>query len=311
MREPVIASYGAGTNSTAMLIEMARRGEPVDAILFADTGGERPQTYQFIEEFSAWLVANGCPPITIVRHVRRDGTFQSLEDECLSKGTLPSVAFGFKKCSGKFKLEPQDKWTNHWDPAKRAWRKRDRVWKVIGFGIDEMRRAEKGNQYQSDQWFQRYNTGENIGCIAMSLVGLHRFPANGLTTWDALEKWATNQLRNSARRIREAVRFAKRYPLIEYGMGREECVNVIRSTGLSLPGKSACWFCPSSTKPQILALPIPLQRRSLVMEDNAMPNLTSCKGLGRRFSWRSVIEGADATPDPTTEMPCECTDGDD
>jgi len=43
---PIMVSYGAGTNSTAMLVEMVRRGEHVDVITFADTGGERQETYR-------------------------------------------------------------------------------------------------------------------------------------------------------------------------------------------------------------------------------------------------------------------------
>lgn len=311
MNEPIVASYGGGTNSTAMLIEMVRRGEHFDAVLFSDTGGERPRTYQFLREFSEWLVAHDCPPITVVRHMMRDGTFQSLEDECLTKGTLPSIAFGFKKCSGKFKLEPQDKWTNHWDLARGAWRKRDRVWKLIGFGIDERRRADKGNEYQSEGWHGRYRAGEEIRDIAISVVGEHRVPRERSASWDQMLVWANNQLRNSARRVREAVRFRKRYPLIEYEMGREECVETIRSEGLTLPGKSACFYCPSNTKDEIIALSKPLQRRALRMEANALPNLTNVKGLGRRFAWADFLAGADvAQSEADTTMPCDCTDGD-
>ena len=40
-----VVSYGAGTNSTAMVCEMVRRGEAVCSGGFADTGGERPETY--------------------------------------------------------------------------------------------------------------------------------------------------------------------------------------------------------------------------------------------------------------------------
>lgn len=71
-RQPVLVSYGAGTNSTAMLIEIVRLGQPVDGILFADTGGERPETYEYVEMFSAWLVARGYPRIEIVQHLTRD-----------------------------------------------------------------------------------------------------------------------------------------------------------------------------------------------------------------------------------------------
>ena len=39
-----IVSYGAGVNSTAMLVGMFEKGVPVDLILFADPGSEQPYT---------------------------------------------------------------------------------------------------------------------------------------------------------------------------------------------------------------------------------------------------------------------------
>lgn len=41
LRPPVIAAWGAGRNSTAMLIELIERGETIDVVLFADTRSER------------------------------------------------------------------------------------------------------------------------------------------------------------------------------------------------------------------------------------------------------------------------------
>lgn len=41
---PLVVAYGLGVNSTAMLVEFARRGIRPDLILFADTGGEKPET---------------------------------------------------------------------------------------------------------------------------------------------------------------------------------------------------------------------------------------------------------------------------
>jgi hypothetical protein len=296
--EPVLVSYGAGTNSTAMLIEMVARGERIDAILFADTGGERPETYAFLALFSAWLSDQGYPAITVVRHLLRDGTFQSLEDECLSKAILPSIAYGFKKCAGKFKLEPQTKWTNAWPAARSAWIRRARVIKLIGFGVDERGRAEKGNAYQDDAWYRRYVDGESIPNIARSEVA---------------EPGDRNQLRNLSRRITEACRYRKRYPLIEFGMGRDECVETIARAGLPPPGKSACFFCSSSKLHEIRALTIPLRNRAIALEDTARPGLTAIKGLGRSFAWRDVLEDRQtALPfPPSTELPCECSDGDD
>lgn len=45
-------SFGGGTNSTAMIIGMYLHKIPIDLILFADTGGEQPHTYEFIETFN-------------------------------------------------------------------------------------------------------------------------------------------------------------------------------------------------------------------------------------------------------------------
>ncbi len=66
MTWPLVVSFGGGTNSAAMLIEMARRKVRPDLIMFADTGGEKPHTYQHVLDFSEWLVGHGMPAITAV-----------------------------------------------------------------------------------------------------------------------------------------------------------------------------------------------------------------------------------------------------
>ena len=54
-RPPVIAAWGAGVDSTAMIVELATRGEPIDMVLFADPGAEKSATYAFIPVFRAWM----------------------------------------------------------------------------------------------------------------------------------------------------------------------------------------------------------------------------------------------------------------
>jgi hypothetical protein len=110
-----------------------------------------------------------------------------------------------------------------------------------------------------------------------------------------------------------------RYPLFEWGWGRDECVEAIARAGLPQPGKSACFFCPSSKKHEIiqLAKDYPaLARRALEMERRALAGegqaaATTSKGLGRGFAWADVL----AHKIPLTEvgMPdvdCGCYDGD-
>lgn len=50
-----IVSYGAGVNSTAMLVGMFEKGVPVDLILFADPGSEQPYTYEYLPIMDGWL----------------------------------------------------------------------------------------------------------------------------------------------------------------------------------------------------------------------------------------------------------------
>ena len=246
---PIMVSYGAGTNSTAMLIEMVRRGEHVDVITFADTGGERQETYDYLLMFSAWLVERGYPEII---RVVKGGKAETLEENCLRMNMLPSVAYGFKSCSLKFKVEPQEKFANNWEPAKQAWAAGEKVIKCIGYDAGEPQRAK----FDEDKKY----------------------------------KW--------------------RYPLIEWGMGRDECIEAIRAAGLPLPGKSACFFCPNSKPREILDLPEELKLRAIALEENA--ELTSISGLGRRWRWADLIrsdrEQLDLFRQPQ-DIPCGCYDG--
>jgi hypothetical protein len=134
---PVVVSFGGGTNSAAMLIEMVRRGVKPDLIMFADTGGELPETYAFVAAFSAWLKANGMPELVTVR-----STGKTLEQDCLDRKALPSVAYGFKTCSQRWKTQPQDKYLNNWPPAKFTWARGGKVVKLIGYDAGESHRIK-------------------------------------------------------------------------------------------------------------------------------------------------------------------------
>jgi 3'-phosphoadenosine 5'-phosphosulfate sulfotransferase (PAPS reductase)/FAD synthetase len=106
---PLVVAYGLGVNSTAMLVEFAARGVRPDLILFADTGGEKPETYAYLRIIRPFLAKSGFPEVTVVRYRPRRAAYHTLEGQCLHTGTLPSLAYGGKSCSVKFKVTPQDK----------------------------------------------------------------------------------------------------------------------------------------------------------------------------------------------------------
>lgn len=107
---PVIVCYGGGVDSTAMLIKLHQHGIVPRFIGFADVGGEKPETYEYVELMSRWCESVGFPAITICRHQTLDSTpYSDLEGNNVSNETLPSLAFGMKSCSIKWKQNPQDK----------------------------------------------------------------------------------------------------------------------------------------------------------------------------------------------------------
>lgn len=234
-----IVSYGAGTNSTALLIGLFEKNERPDAILFADTGGERPSTYHHLDAVSKWCVSVGFPEITVLK-----ATGKSLEQDCLDRKALPSIAYGFKTCSQRWKKQPQDKWMNN-------------------------------NEGFRD---------------AIKLLGI-----------DAGEQHRVKDFPNT------------RYPLVEWDWDRDDCVEAIKRAGLEQPGKSACFFCPSSKPKEIFLLKKECPElfiRAIEMEQNA--ELTSIKGLGRNYSWKELVDFQERQIDmfkSSQEIPCECFDG--
>lgn len=138
MQQNFIASYGAGTNSTAMLIGWVEKNLPLTAVVFADTGAETPETYSFIKVFSAWLKSNGYPEIVVVKN---DGMHGTLENECLTNGRLPSATFGYSSCSDKYKIRPFRKW------LKRSGI--ENVTVLLGFDAGESYRKDKAMKYTS------------------------------------------------------------------------------------------------------------------------------------------------------------------
>ena len=138
-----IVSYGGGANSTALLIGLHQHRIPVDLILFADTGGEHPHTYAYLDIMDRWLKDHGMPEITRVYKTTKDGRRLTLEDECLKSGTLPSIAYGFKRCSLKHKIGPQEKFCNNYPPCREVWASGKKVVKFIGYDAGEHYRSNK------------------------------------------------------------------------------------------------------------------------------------------------------------------------
>lgn len=82
------------------------------------------------------------PKITPVFYTDKDGNRLTLEEECFRSHTLPSIAYGFKKCSLKHKIGTQEKFCNHYPPCVEVWKSGCRVNKYIGYDAGETRRIQ-------------------------------------------------------------------------------------------------------------------------------------------------------------------------
>lgn len=247
----IIFSFGGGTNGTAMLQGMKERGERPDVILMADTGGEFPEIYAHVQAVNEWCKKSGFPEIVTVR---KGGRPETLEENCLRMKMLPSLAYGFKGCSHKYKIEPQEQWANNNEHCLAVWATGKKIIKLIGYDADEDHRAK----------------------------------------------------------ISEDKKYTYRYPLVEWGWGRDECIAAIDRMGLCQPGKSSCFFCPAMKPTEIRAMSArhpDLVQRALAMEGNA--ELSVISGLGRSFSWRNLLATADMFEDHyhAIQQTCGCYDG--
>lgn len=140
--QPLMVSYGMGTDSTAMLIWLYYQGIRPDVILFADTGDEKAWTNAYIDIMNGWLEAHDFPQITVVKKDSKQ--YHSLSANCLANRTLPSLAYQLKGCSQKWKVEVMNVWTNSWEPAVLAWHRGMKIVKLIGYdaGAADMKRSK-------------------------------------------------------------------------------------------------------------------------------------------------------------------------
>lgn len=173
---PVWVCYGAGTDSTAMIIRMVLNRERIDLITFADTGAELPHTYNMIPTMNAWLKQRGYPEIQVVRYANRSGKSETLEESIVKNETIPSLAFGWHTCSIRFKIEPQVRFAKNFEPFIEAWKRGEKVIRCIGYdaGDADSKRANRSmtkyphlnlfeNRYPLREWgYNRARCREEI-----------------------------------------------------------------------------------------------------------------------------------------------------
>lgn len=105
----IVLCFGSGVDSTAMIVALHEAGIRPDEITFADTGGEKKSTIEHLHRMNTILATWGWPKIQICKKQTLASTgYSDLYGNCMKNETLPSLAFGMKSCSIKWKQTPQD-----------------------------------------------------------------------------------------------------------------------------------------------------------------------------------------------------------
>jgi len=277
---PLVVSYGAGVDSTAMLVLLHREGIRPDRIIFADVGSESPDTYVTVGIMHRWCKDVGFPGVTVVRYEPKRAPYTTLHGNCLANDTLPGLSFGPSSCSIKWKHGPLDADVLAWKPAKRALREGRRVIRAIGYDNSPADRKRFGAWAKREEKRQAEGKGENRWEFWYPLQSVW-----GLERPDLIA-------------------------IIRKEMGDE----FERSISARCCPKSACFFCPAARPEEVfdLARRHPdLALLAAVIEyraETGKHGLSKCNGLGltrtkadkgpedtkpRNWSWRArlVAEG--------------------
>lgn len=151
---PIVVAYGGGTNSVAMLCGFRERNIKPDLIIFADTGGELPHTYEHIKIMSQKTMEWWGIPIEIV-HKTYQKQQTTLEKDCLRNKVLPSLSYGSKACSMKYKLDPKKTYVTRWLKPQNL----TEVISAVGYDAGEGHRAHNikhknlSKKITESQWY--------------------------------------------------------------------------------------------------------------------------------------------------------------
>lgn len=264
--QPLVVAYGMGVDSTAMLVAMFERGIRPDLILFADTGGEKPETYAYLDIINAWLACVGFPPVTVVRYVPTRAPYTTLEGKCLANQAMPSLAYGMHTCATVFKAEPQAKFVATWDPAIACWAAGGKVRRAIGYdnGCQDKKRRAKADKV--------------IGKMAEK----NHIDARRYENWYALQDWGIDRA--------ECIALIERAGLpVPAKSACWFCPAAKKSEIVDLRDRHPELF-----------------ERALAMEARALTGKHgggTVKGLGRNFAWADLATATQVEDDKETLRP--------
>lgn len=213
-----VLSYGGGTQSAALALLSAAGDLPkLDAVVFADTQGELPETYEHVAYVEARLGEAGIPFIRVTAgsleqallSTERTGPNPTPPSHVLNPDGSKGKVLGYR-CSYDYKRRIITREVKRLCGGRGAW-KRSSVEQWIGFSVDEVGRCKPSTECRCGHLRARH-TGWCEKCLCTEF-----------------DPWQTNV-----------------WPLIDLGWRREDTIRWFADNGHPTPTRSACWFCPNA-----------------------------------------------------------------
>lgn len=167
---------------------MVQEAMPMDYILFSDTLGEKPETYQYFEILNDFLHGAGYPEITRLPPYRAEGLY----GECIRLKRLPSIVYGFKSCSEKWKRRPYLKFLKE--------NKITPVTAYKGYDLDEDYRVNDYNTKKETILFPLIEWGmDRMDCVKTIIdAGLPLPPKSACFFCPSMKKQEVQDLKKSS-----------------------------------------------------------------------------------------------------------------
>lgn len=91
-------SFGAGVNTTALMVLLTKKKMPLDVAVFADTGDELPETYETVKVAQEYLARYGVELVTV------KSKNSTLYETCMRRKVIPSKVWRWS--TRDFKIRP-------------------------------------------------------------------------------------------------------------------------------------------------------------------------------------------------------------
>jgi 3'-phosphoadenosine 5'-phosphosulfate sulfotransferase (PAPS reductase)/FAD synthetase len=226
-----ILSFGCGVNTVALMIHLVNEGMPFDEAVFADTGGELPETYDYLKIARRYLSRHG-KQLKVVRSGNG-----ALMDTCTRRRVIPSQVWRWS--TRDYKITPIHAYYRSLGVH---------IHEYMGIAYDEITRLKRSSQEYITTLFplvdSRFTRADCVRIIEAE--GLPVPPKSGcyFCPFNNVERWAELRARHprlyeKAIALEEQSKYFPRQTLVDPHIKKRLGVSGLRELGEDLNARGA------------------------------------------------------------------------